>query len=79
MWPSDSPPRLARRPWLLQLVHAFEWLLVPMIAIGLSAVPALDAQTRLMLGRYMEFWVTEKERGSGWPDAAGWTAGAHQL
>ncbi len=40
---------------------AFEWLSIPVILIFLSAVPALDAQTRLMLGRYMEFWVTDKK------------------
>ena len=40
----------------------FEWLLVPVIAIFLGALPALDAQTRLLLGRYLEFQVTEKTR-----------------
>lgn len=44
--------------------HAFEWLLVPVISIFLSAIPALDAQTRLMLGKYMEFWITVKKRVS---------------
>ena len=34
--------------------------MVPLIAVLLSAIPALDAQTRLMCGRYLEFWVTEK-------------------
>ncbi|PIQ82217.1 MAG: hypothetical protein COV76_04875 [Candidatus Omnitrophica bacterium CG11_big_fil_rev_8_21_14_0_20_64_10] len=43
-------------------LHLIEWLSVPLISILLSALPALDAQTRLMLGRYMEFWVTEKKR-----------------
>lgn len=42
--------------------HAFEWLTIPFIMIFFSAAPALDAQTRLMLARYMEFWVTEKKR-----------------
>ena len=39
---------------------ALEWGLVPLCTTFLSALPALDAQTRLMLGRYMEFWVTDK-------------------
>ena len=48
--------------WLKQIGHMFEWLLVPLTAVVLSAVPALDAQTRLLLGRSLEFWVTEKRR-----------------
>ena len=55
-----KPPR--RWPLLTRLALAFEWLLVPVIFMGLSALPALDAQTRLMLGRRLEFWVTEKSR-----------------
>ncbi len=42
--------------------HALEWLTLPLILLFLGALPALDAQTRLMLGRYMEFWVTDKHR-----------------
>ena len=45
-----------------KLGHAFEWLWIPLIAILFSAIPALDAQTRLMLGKYMKFSVTEKKR-----------------
>jgi len=41
---------------------ALEWLLVPVSMVFLSALPALDAQTRLMMGRYLEFWVTDKRR-----------------
>lgn len=55
-----TPP--AKRPWVRRLGHLVEWCLVPVTAIGLSAIPALDAQTRLMWGRYMEFWVTDKHR-----------------
>ncbi len=43
-----------------RICHVFEWLFIPVIIIILSAIPALEAQTRLMLGRYMEFHVTEK-------------------
>jgi hypothetical protein len=30
--------------------------------IFFSSLPALDAQTRWMLGKYMGFWPTEKYR-----------------
>ena len=57
------PPKKVKNPLLKKIGFALEWLLIPFIAAFLSALPALDAQTRLMLGRYMEFWVTEKKRG----------------
>jgi len=56
------PPSPVPRSWLKKVGHMFEWLLVPVIAVFLSAIPALDAQTRLMCGRYLEFWVAEKKR-----------------
>jgi hypothetical protein len=39
-----------------------EWVIVPFIIIILGSTPALDAQTRLMFARYMEFFPTEKSR-----------------
>lgn len=44
------------------LVFAFGWLLIPIMMIFFSAIPALDAQTRWLLGKYMGFWPTEKVR-----------------
>lgn len=58
------PESSARHSLLKRITHFFEWLLVPLISIFLSAIPALDAQTRLMRARYMEFWVTEKKRSN---------------
>ncbi len=52
-----------RTSFLRRMKFAFEWLTIPFAITFLSALPALDAQTRLLLGRYMEFWVTEKKRG----------------
>ena len=56
------PREKTPRHWPKRLGHALEWLLVPLISVFLSAMPALDAQTRLLFGRYMEFWVTAKTR-----------------
>jgi hypothetical protein len=39
-----------------------QWVLVPFTIIIFGAVPGLDAQTRLMFGKYMGFWVTPKHR-----------------
>jgi len=56
------PKTKIRYRWLFKIGHAFEWLMVPCILVLFSALPALHAQTRLMLGRYLEFWVTDKHR-----------------
>jgi hypothetical protein len=38
----------------------FQWILAPIVAL-LSALPAIDSQTRMLTGNYFgEFWVTEK-------------------
>lgn len=44
------------------LFFVLEWFLLPIVMIFFTSVPALDAQTRWMLGKYMGFWVTEKSR-----------------
>ena len=54
------PKPQSRFPLIKRVIHAMEWWCVPAILVFLSALPALDAQTRLLTGRYMEFWVTEK-------------------
>ena len=44
------------------LILILEWLLLPVIMVGFTALPSLEAQTRWMLGKYMGFWPTEKIR-----------------
>jgi len=54
-----KPPTYGRFKYL---VFGFGWLLFPAMMVFFASLPALDAQTRWMLGRYMGFWVTEKVR-----------------
>jgi hypothetical protein len=44
------------------IVMAVQWIMIPATMIIFSAIPGLDAQTRLMFGRYIGFWVTPKTR-----------------
>jgi hypothetical protein len=39
-----------------------QWFFSPVVVALLGSTPAVDAQTRLMLGKYMQFYVTEKSR-----------------
>lgn len=54
------PPRPAEvkrwRAWLIP----FEFILMPIVGFIFTALPGLDAHTRLMLGKYLEYRVTEK-------------------
>lgn len=40
----------------------FQWIGLPVVTIVFSAIPALDAQTRLALNKPLQFMVTEKIR-----------------
>ena len=44
------------------LTMLLQWCILPVSIIFFGAIPGLDAQTRLMLGKYMGFWVTPKVR-----------------
>ena len=43
-----------------KIIQPFELLLLPVVGFFFNALPGLDAHTRLMLGRYLEYRVTEK-------------------
>ncbi len=42
------------------ILTPFEFILMPIAGFFFSALPGLDAHTRLMLGKYIEYRVTEK-------------------
>jgi len=60
---------LPRRPkeysWLKGcwkiLAIIIQWILLPFTILVFGCLPGLDSQTRLMLGKYMGFWVTPKK------------------
>jgi len=56
------PPRPPEYGKFKYLIFIFGWLLFPLIMVAFTSLPALDAQTRLMLGKYLVFWPTEKFR-----------------
>ncbi len=56
------PKRPEGKGRIRYVVMALQWILVPVTMVVFSAIPGLDAQTRLMLGKYMGFWVTPKHR-----------------
>jgi hypothetical protein len=56
------PPRPERYTRRRTLAMVAQWIMLPVTGILFNAITAIDAQTRLMLGRYLAFQVTEKSR-----------------
>ena len=55
------PRRVGRRiPVLSFLFEALEFVTLPVVGLFFTAIPGIDAHTRLMLGKYIEYKVTEK-------------------
>jgi len=54
----ERPKKYSRVKYLYMFL---QWLLVPIIAPTLGAMPAIDSQTRILIKKYFtEFWVTPK-------------------
>ena len=60
------PPVPKEWKWYVKLAKRstvfLQWVFLPVTLILFGSAPALEAQVRLMLGKYMGFWVTEKVR-----------------
>lgn len=54
------PPHPKHFGWKEKLYFMLQWFLIPILVIFIGSLPSIDAQTRLMFGRYMGFWVTPK-------------------
>jgi len=60
------PPLPKNMSWIKKIKKRsfiiLQWILLPITLILFGSLPAIDAQIRLMIGKYMGFWVTEKVR-----------------
>ncbi|MEN8253298.1 MAG: glycosyltransferase family 2 protein [Patescibacteria group bacterium] len=56
----SRPPRPNKRNIFSYILQPLEFLLLPIVGFFFSALPGIDAHTRLMLGKYIEYKVTEK-------------------
>lgn len=56
------PPRPENQSRVKFIVMVLQWVLLPVSLILFGSIPAVEAQTRLMFGKYLGFWVTEKAR-----------------
>lgn len=58
-WKLKPPKPEHVKNWTLPFLY-LQWFTLPIIAFFLSALPGLDAHTRLLLGKRLEYRVTEK-------------------
>ncbi|MFH1866909.1 MAG: glycosyltransferase family 2 protein [Patescibacteria group bacterium] len=56
------PPRPAKRSYWSYLTMMLQWILFPLTMLIFGSIPATEAQTRLLFGKYLGFWVTAKQR-----------------
>jgi len=56
------PKRPSQYGFMKSVAMVLQWLILPVSIIFFGSIPGLEAQTRMMLGKYMGFWVTPKAR-----------------
>lgn len=58
-WRTRPPRPKDFKTWHLPFLY-IQWLTLPIVSFFLAALPGLDAHTRLLLGKRLEYRVTEK-------------------
>jgi cellulose synthase/poly-beta-1,6-N-acetylglucosamine synthase-like glycosyltransferase len=58
-WRTKPPRPKEVKTWHLPFLY-IQWLTLPIVSFFLAALPGLDAHTRLLLGKRLEYRVTEK-------------------
>jgi hypothetical protein len=56
------PPRPSHHKSYKYLFMVLQWLLFPITMLIFGSIPATEAITRLMIGKYLGFYITEKKR-----------------
>lgn len=56
------PPRKSEIRVHAFAIHLLQWFLLPVTLVLFGAIPAIDAQTRLMVGKHLGFYVAEKKQ-----------------
>ncbi len=56
----NRPKRPEGSSFLSYIIQPFEFLLTPVVGFFFSALPGIDAHTRLLMGKKLEYKVTEK-------------------
>lgn len=56
------PSTIPGKKWLKIPVILLQWILLPVTLIVFGSIPAIDAQTHLLTGRYLGFYTTKKTR-----------------
>ena len=56
-----SPIKLKDKNFFQKIFTFLKWLLMPIITLFVSALPGVDAHTRLMLNRKIEYVVAPKK------------------
>jgi cellulose synthase/poly-beta-1,6-N-acetylglucosamine synthase-like glycosyltransferase len=56
------PPRPKGHSKIKNFFMVIQWVFSPIVSTVFGSMPAIDAQTRLLFGKYMGFWVTPKVR-----------------